>query len=135
MINSYILTFSNSSTHSLYLSAQTAALQVSLISVLLVLLIIWCNGRRKPDYLLQGEPDQDTRENFVAYDEEGAGMQRRFLSNPHSLFNLKSCHRKFRSMFSIVKFAIFDQIFIKNCSLYKNFTVQTCKFSNADLLY
>jgi len=43
-------------------------------SVLLILLLVFCLRRRKPDYLLE-YPDEDaSRENIIAYDEEGAGQ-------------------------------------------------------------
>lgn len=50
--------------------------------VLLILLLVWC-VRRKPEYLLE-YPDEDaSRENIIAYDEEGAGKIHHVMFDLH----------------------------------------------------
>lgn len=49
-------------------------MELGFVSVLLILLIAWCvNRKRKPDYLLDYSDEDASRENVIAYDEEGAG--------------------------------------------------------------
>ena len=47
-------------------------------SPVLILLAVWWIRRRKPEYLLGVDPEDDIRENVVNYDEEGAGEQKLF---------------------------------------------------------
>ena len=48
-------------------------------TVLIILFVVW-RRTRKPEYLLEVDPEDDIRENVVFYDEEGAGWWKTLLT-------------------------------------------------------